>query len=164
MLKPSPLSIFFDKRKLKWNTSLIPCAVPFRASWLAGIQIAQINGLEFVESWIQTMCSLQEGLCKLKPFPWKKTHTHTFCCACRFVRAPMSHTESRLVNPVVTPGLCLLLREKGRREERIKRFPPLPLLSINSFSFPLSLPSVFHIPWFLVCQPAHSSYLMNALS
>lgn len=91
-------------------------------------------------SWnpqIQTMCTLQRGGALQDPtvFP-ERRRAATFCWASRFVRAPKSHTETGLVNPALTPGLCLLLREKGRRRERIKRFPPFPLLSINSFPLP----------------------------
>lgn len=78
--------------KLKSNTSLLPCVIPFPASRLAGIQIAQINDLEFLESWIETMCSFQEGLCKFKRFPWEKPCTHFFSAHSTLLER-QSHTK-----------------------------------------------------------------------
>lgn len=70
---------------LKSNTSLLACVIPFPASRLAGIQIAQINDLEFLESWIQTMCSFLEGFyasANSNVFLKKDTHTHTRTLFC----------------------------------------------------------------------------------
>lgn len=46
------------------------CAVPFAASWLPGIQIVQMNGLEFLESLnSDNVLTSSEGSCEIQPFP-----------------------------------------------------------------------------------------------
>lgn len=73
-LKPHLMLMFRES----WNQKSPPhhfvCAVPFTASWLPGIQIVQINGLEFLESlnWDSVLTSSEES-CEIQPFPWKKT-------------------------------------------------------------------------------------------
>lgn len=94
---------------------------------LERIQIAQINDLEFLESWIQTLCSLLEVLCKLKPFfCWKKTCTHSF-----FFH-PYTHTFTKKGTCKSSvkwqPLVCVIYYKKQGREKRgIKRHPTHPL-------------------------------------
>lgn len=114
-------------------------------------------------------CAHFRGGCSVRShrFP-ERRRAATFFCASRFVRAPKSHTETGPVNPALTPGLCLLLREKGRRKERIKRFPPFPLLSINSFPPPLPSPPLCVAHTLISClsftwrnHPKHSPFPVN---
>lgn len=46
------------------------CAVPAAASWLPGIQIVQMNGLEFLESLnSDSVLTPSQGSCEIQVFP-----------------------------------------------------------------------------------------------
>lgn len=62
---------------------------PVSGSQLEGIQIAQINDVEFLEFWIQTKCSLQPSSTHSRPI-LKRRLAHTFIYL--FFRA--SHCQS----------------------------------------------------------------------
>lgn len=99
-----------------------------------------MNGLEFLESLdSDSVLTPSQDSCEIRAFSLKEDTQPLAERPALLEHQSHTHAQTGTCKSTLTPGLYLLLREKGRRQERIKGFPPFPLLSINSLLFSLSL-------------------------